>query len=61
MAWGMWDLSFLTRDQIYTPCVGRRSLNHWTVREVLKHCIFKKIFTIKIISEEMIMLILYDI
>ena len=19
MAWGMWDLSFLTRDQIYTP------------------------------------------
>ena len=32
---GMWDLSSLTRDQTRTPCVGRQSLNHWTVREVL--------------------------
>ena len=27
--WGMWDLSFLTRDWTCTPCMGRRSLNHW--------------------------------
>ena len=31
---GMWDLSSLTRDQTRTPCIGRRSLNHWTAREV---------------------------
>ena len=27
-------LSFLTRDGTDTPCIGRRSLNHWTTREV---------------------------
>ena len=31
---GMWDLSFLTRDQTCTPCFRRRSLNHWVTREV---------------------------
>ena len=30
---GMWDLSFPTRDQVGTPCTGRRCLNHWTTRE----------------------------
>ena len=32
--WGMWDLSFLIRDWICTPCMGRWSLHHWTTREV---------------------------
>ena len=31
---GMWDLSSPTRDQTYTSCIGRRSLKHWTAREV---------------------------
>ena len=31
---GMQDLSSLTRDRTCTPCIGRRSLNHWTTREV---------------------------
>ena len=31
---GMWDLSSPTRDRTCTPCIGRRSLNHWTAREV---------------------------
>ena len=31
---GMWDLSSLTRDRTCTPCTGRRSLNHWIIREV---------------------------
>ena len=31
---GMWDFSSPTRDQTHTPCIGRRSLNHWTPREV---------------------------
>ena len=31
---GMWDLSSPTRHQTHTPCIGRRSLNNWTVREV---------------------------
>ena len=30
----MWGLSFLTRDQTYTPCIGRQNLNPWTAREV---------------------------
>ena len=30
----MWDLSSQTRDGTRTPCNGRRSLNHWTTREV---------------------------
>ena len=32
--WGMWDLGSPTRDWTCNPCTGRRSLNHWTVREV---------------------------
>ena len=32
--WGMWDLSSPTTDQTHTPCIGRRSLNHWFTREV---------------------------
>ena len=31
---GMWDLSSPTRNQTLTPCIERRSLNHWTAREV---------------------------
>ena len=34
---GMWDLSSMTRDQMCTPCMERRSLNHWTAREVPIH------------------------
>ena len=33
---GMWDVSFLTRDQTHVPCIGRQILNHWTTREVPK-------------------------
>ena len=33
--WGMWVLSFPTRDRICTLCIGRQSLNHWTTRDVL--------------------------
>ena len=29
-------ISCLTRDRTRTPCIGRRSLNHWTAREVPK-------------------------
>ena len=31
---GMWDLSSPSRGRTLTPCIGRRSLNHWTTREV---------------------------
>ena len=31
---GMWDLGSPTKDQTCTPCIGRRSLNHWITREV---------------------------
>ena len=31
---GMWDLSSPTRNRTRTPCIGRQSLNRWTVREV---------------------------
>ena len=32
---GMWDLSSPTRDQIYTPCIRKRSLSHWAARKSL--------------------------
>ena len=32
--WSMWDLSLLTRNRTHTPCIGRRSLNHWTTGEI---------------------------
>ena len=41
--WGpqaMWDLNSPTRDQTYTPCTGRQSLNHWTTREVPETSLF---------------------
>ena len=38
---GMWDLSSLPRDQTRTPCIGKRSLNYWTAREV-PMCLFLK-------------------
>ena len=31
---GIWDLSFMIRDQTCTPCIRRRSLNHWTTGKV---------------------------
>ena len=31
---GMWNLSSPTRDQTCIPCIGRRSVHHWTTREV---------------------------
>ena len=31
---GMWDPSSAIRDWTRTHCIGRRSLNHWTTREV---------------------------
>ena len=30
----MWGFSSLTRDGTLAPCIGRRSPNHWTTREV---------------------------
>ena len=32
--WIMWDRSSPARNQTYTPCLGRWSLNPWTTREI---------------------------
>ena len=32
--WGIWNLSSLSRSKNHTPCIGRRSLNHCTLREI---------------------------
>ena len=45
LPWGMWDLSSQTRDWTHTPCIGRRSLNHWTAREVPPTFLFKVLFS----------------
>ena len=54
--WRMWDLSFLARDQTCTPCIGQRSLNHWTAREIPKkffififYLFFKKFYNIVLV------------
>lgn len=39
---GFWDHSSLTRDQTHTLCIGRRGLNHWTVKEVPESPIISK-------------------
>ena len=42
-ATGMWDLSFPTRNQTCTPCIGRQSLNQYTTREVPVFTNFKQV------------------
>ena len=37
----MWHISSQFQDQTHTPCTGRRSLNHWTTREVLNELLLK--------------------
>ena len=37
---GMWDLSFLSRDQTHAPCIRRRSVNHWTAKSFLNYVFF---------------------
>ena len=37
----MWGLISLTRDETYTTCIGRWSLNHWTAREVFPFIVEK--------------------
>ena len=44
--WGIWDLSSLTRDETHTPCNGRRSLKHWTAREVPLAEVFTTAFSL---------------
>ena len=41
---GMWDISFLIRDQIHISFIWRWSFNHWTTREVPQHWVSKYIF-----------------
>ena len=41
----MWDLSFLTRGQTHTPCIGRQSLTHWTTKEVPRNTFSMSIFS----------------
>ena len=38
-----WAFSSQTRDQTHTPCIGRRSLNHQTAREVPLYFLKKQI------------------
>lgn len=32
----MWDLNSLMKDRTLTPCIGKQSLNHWTITQVLR-------------------------
>lgn len=34
--YSMWDLNSLMKDRTLTPCIGKQSLNHWTITQVLK-------------------------
>ena len=40
----MWDLSFLTKDESWSPCFERQSLNHWTTREAPRLHILLRLF-----------------
>ena len=39
----MWDVSTMTRNQTYIPCIGRRILNHWTTRKSLSQFFCKSL------------------
>ena len=59
---GMWDLSSPNRDWTCTPCIGRRSSNHWTTREVPIYLTFLKNFSwqcCKILEEKIVWMIWY--
>ena len=47
---GMWDPSSSTGDRTHTPCIGRRSLNHWTAREVPIKSIFRLLLIVLVQS-----------
>ena len=38
-----WVFSSPTRDWTHIPCIGRRSLNHWTAREIPLYFLKKQI------------------
>ena len=40
LLWDMWDLSSLIRYKTHSPCIGRRSFNDWTAREVTSKVYF---------------------
>ena len=44
---GMWNPCSLIRDQTCTPCIGKQSLNHWTIREV--PCLLTWLYLFKMI------------
>ena len=46
---GKWDLRSLSGDRTHAPCAGRRSLNHWTTREVPQsHCLDLEFLNLRI-------------
>ena len=50
--WGMWDLYSPTRDQTCIPCIGWRSLNHWTTRKapiLLSYCEYFKLIILSLL------------
>ena len=47
---GMWDLTSLIRDQTFTSCIGRHSLNHWTTREIPTRTFLKSLSCIHFLS-----------
>ena len=51
--WGMWDLSYPSRDWTHTPCTGSWSPNYWTVREVPTIYIFYLLFNHSVMSDLM--------
>ena len=55
---GMWDLSSLTRSWTRVLCIGRRVLNHWTAREVLRYLFFINVQISKMIILKLLPLLL---
>ena len=50
--WGMWDLYSPTRDRTCIPCIGWRSLNHWTTRKapiLLSYCEYFKLIILSLL------------
>ena len=57
---GVWDLSSLTRDWTHIPCIRRKSLSHWTTREVPTMMLLSTLTILPCISHYLYLCIIFN-
>ena len=57
---GKWDFSSPTRGRTLTSCIGRRSLSHWTARDI-PSCTFVIIFFFLLAAIDRLYLLFFNL